>query len=223
MTPQKGTAHARKTARQERDQSRRDRVAQIEREHRRRERRARLLLWSVVGLVLLGIAGGVAWGVRQQGQRLADVKTYTGLSANHVTTPVKYAQSPPTGGNHNPVWLNCGTYTKPIPNENAVHSMEHGATWVTYDPKLRAKDVETLAGKMPDSYAILSPSTSLKGGAIYASAWGKQLRVSGAGDSRLDDFLTKYTQGEQAPEPGASCSGGSDGTLPLTAGGGMSK
>ena len=56
---------------------------------------------------------------------------------NHVTTTVKYDTSPPIGGNHNPIWADCtGTvYKTQIANENAVHMLEHGAVWITYNPK----------------------------------------------------------------------------------------
>ena len=51
---------------------------------------------------------------------------------------------PPVGGDHNPVWMNCDgdVYKKPIPDVNAVHSLEHGAVWVTYNDKAPAADVQ---------------------------------------------------------------------------------
>ena len=36
--------------------------------------------------------------------------------ANHVNGTVDYPTSPPAGGNHNPVWQNCGFYTVPVTN-----------------------------------------------------------------------------------------------------------
>jgi hypothetical protein len=81
-----------------------------------------------------------------------------------VTGTVNYPQTPPVGGNHNAVWLNCVVYPTPVPNENAVHSMEHGAMWITYQPTLPAADVTTLqhavAGR---SYVILSPYPGIPG------------------------------------------------------------
>ncbi|UNX53333.1 DUF3105 domain-containing protein [Georgenia sp. TF02-10] len=46
------------------------------------------------------------------------------------------------------------------------------------------------------------------------SAWGVQLSVDDAADPRIDAFLAKHVQGEQTPEPGASCSGGTTDTSP---------
>lgn len=56
--------------------------------------------------------------------------------ADHVLCEVGYAASPPTSGPHFPAWQNCGFYTEPIRDETAVHSLEHGAIWIAYDPDL---------------------------------------------------------------------------------------
>jgi hypothetical protein len=141
---------------------------------------------------------------------LADVQTYP-ASQQHVTGPVTYAQTPPAGGPHNPVWLNCGIYDAPVPNENAVHSMEHGAVWITYDPALAADQVAALQQTVNTTYEVLSPYPGLPA-PVVASAWGKQLTLTGAEDPRLPAFIRAYRQGPQTPEPGAPCTGGTDAT-----------
>ena len=65
-------------------------------------------------------------------------KTFTGLEQTHVDTPVNYPQTPPVGGPHNPQWQTCAFYDKPIMVERGVHSMEHGAVWITYSEIGRA-------------------------------------------------------------------------------------
>ena len=68
---------------------------------------------------------------------------------------------PPAGGPHW-AWLNCGIYTQPQQNERAVHALEHGAVWVTYDPdKVKGDALATLRQQLPDTYIVLSPYTSL--------------------------------------------------------------
>jgi hypothetical protein len=199
------------SARRRDHQDRQARLAQMRREEQRAERRRAVLLWGSVGLVVLAIAGAVTFAVlRDRANRpsLADVQTFT-VEQGHVETPVSYAQTPPAGGQHNPVWLNCGVYDKPVPNENAVHSLEHGAVWVTYRPDLPAGDVEKLKNEIPDTYMILSPYPGLPA-PVVASAWGKQLRLTGADDPRLEAFVRTYRQGPQTPEPGAACTGGMD-------------
>jgi hypothetical protein len=136
------------------------------------------------------------------------VVTYSNLARTHVTGTVTYAQNPPVGGPHNPVWLNCGVYTAPVANENAVHSLEHGAVWITYQPSLAQSAVQQLLNLVKGhSYVILSPYPGLPA-PVVASAWGVQLKLQTASDLRIAEFIHKYANGPQAPEPGGECSGG---------------
>jgi hypothetical protein len=120
---------------------------------------------------------------------------------------VDYPQSPPVGGPHNPIWQNCGFYSKPVRNEHAVHSMEHGAVWITYSPDLPEDQVEEIKSLTLKNYVLVSPYPGLPA-PVVASAWGKQLRLDSANDPRLGQFVTTYRLGPQNPEPGAPCSGG---------------
>ena len=138
------------------------------------------------------------------------VQEYPNLSRNHVVGPVAYPQTPPVGGDHASVWTTCGVYTTPLTNENAVHSLEHGAVWVTYRPDLPADQVSVLAGMVSKyPYGLLSPFPGLDS-PVVASAWGLQLKLPSASDPRLEEFVAKYQNGPQTPEPGASCSGGDE-------------
>ncbi|MDG6107290.1 DUF3105 domain-containing protein [Dactylosporangium aurantiacum] len=125
----------------------------------------------------------------------------------HTTDPVRYDRNPPAGGPHAPVWLNCGVYPAPVPAEQAVHSMEHGAVWVTYRPDLPADQVAALrlTGRRP--YTILSPYPGLPA-PVVASSWGRQLRLDDPGDQRLRRFLDTYREGPLTPERGGPCHGG---------------
>lgn len=141
------------------------------------------------------------------GASLAAVSTFDN-TAGHVTTPVEYDQTPPAGGEHSPVWLNCGVYTEAVPNENAVHGLEHGAVWVTYRPDLPAADIATLtAAAAGQSFEIVSPYDGLPA-PVVVSSWNKQLPLAGADDPRLAAFITENKLSEDAPEPGAPCTGG---------------
>jgi predicted small secreted protein len=135
-------------------------------------------------------------------------KSYSNLSRDHTKEPVDYPQTPPVGGPHNPIWQNCGFYSKPLRNEYAVHSMEHGAVWITYSPDLPKDQVETLRDiAHRNSYVLVSPYSDLPS-QVVASAWGKQLHLNSADDPRLEQFVRAYQQGPQNPEPGAPCNGG---------------
>jgi putative peptide zinc metalloprotease protein len=138
----------------------------------------------------------------------AGVETFEVTGRTHVRTPVTYDQTPPVGGNHFAIWQNCGFYDTPVLNETAVHSMEHGAVWITYRPDLSPAHVDILrALARSQSHILASPYPDLPA-AVVASAWGKQLRLDSADDARLDAFVRAFRLGRQAPEPGGPCDGG---------------
>ncbi len=175
--------------------------------------------WFRVGVILLPImliALVIVLIVRAQVSstdagttgNISGIVTYSNLSRQHVNGTVNYPQVPPVGGSHNPVWQNCGIYTQQVANENAVHSMEHGAVWITYQPSLSAQDVSQLTTLASGhNYVLLSPYPNLPS-PVVISAWGVQLKVTSASDPRLAQFLKHYEQGPQTQEPGAACSGG---------------
>ena len=131
-----------------------------------------------------------------------------GQAGQHTDGNVDYEQTPPAGGEHNPRWQNCGVYEDPIRNETAVHSLEHGAVWITYRPNLPEEQVQQLQELAEgESYVLVSPMENLPS-PVVASAWGNQLQVQEASDERLEQFKNAFQQGPQTPEPGAACSGG---------------
>lgn len=139
--------------------------------------------------------------------------TYTDLDRSHVDTPVEYPQVPPVGGPHAAVWQTCGFYDGEFPKERGVHSMEHGAVWITFDPqRLTAADVDVLAELATAGKEVLvSPFTGLPS-AIVASAWGKQLLVESVADPRLVEFVNYFDDGPQTPETFTPCVGGTTDT-----------
>ncbi len=137
------------------------------------------------------------------------VNTYSALARNHVQGKVEYPQTPPVGGDHAPIWQNCGYYSQPIVKEQGVHSMEHGAVWITYSPDLPPDQVGVLRKLAKDqTYVLVSPFPGLPS-PVVASAWGTQLQLPSATDSELGAFVKAYREGPQTPEPGAACSGAS--------------
>ncbi len=171
---------------------------------------------GVLAVVLIGI---IAFAALNQGSgrnrlltdpdnAIKGVAVATGdLSRGHVQGQVKYAQTPPNAGDHNAAPQQCAVYTAPIAPEHALHSLEHGAVWVTYNDSLPAAQVEELSSKVQgDRYRLLSPEPEQKS-PINLSAWGRRLSVDSASDTRVDEFLTAYTNGPQSPERGAACIG----------------
>jgi hypothetical protein len=201
--------------------ARRAKLEEARRKERARERRSRIVTITAAVVVLAGLVAGGGYLMSaadeqdkaEEQARTSPVpgeKSWDDLAQEHVQTPVDYPMNPPVGGDHDPVWMNCDAdvYTEAIPNENAVHSLEHGAVWVTYNDEAKDADVEALSERVARTpYSLMSPVADQKD-PLMLSAWGKQLTVKNATDARVAQFFTKYVQGAQTPEPGAACSGG---------------
>ncbi len=127
----------------------------------------------------------------------------------HTESIVAYELRPPAGGIHHPVWWNCGFYDELIPDEHAVHNLEHGAVWLAYSPDLSTADVDVIHALVRDDPKLLAaPYPDLADGeAVVATAWARQLRLDGVHAEGLVEFIDRYTDGDEAPEAGATCSG----------------
>ncbi|HVQ19285.1 MAG TPA: DUF3105 domain-containing protein [Actinomycetes bacterium] len=191
----------------------RERVDQMRRQDETAARR-RNMVFGVALIVVVALAvGGIAWAVKASTKdataspSIAGLKTYDYKGGEHTTNDVHYTQTPPVGGEHDPQWQTCAFYDQPIRNENAVHSLEHGAVWVTYDPNLSKADIATLKSKVTGDYLLVSPYPGLPA-PVVASAWNNQVQLDGVDDPRLEQFVTQFRNGPQTPEPGAPCTNG---------------
>ncbi|MFJ3658744.1 DUF3105 domain-containing protein [Streptomyces nigra] len=212
-----------KTSKKAAAANRKERIEAMRRAEQARERRNRILTITLSTVIVAGLVGWGAYAInsanKKEEQKTAAAKEPVSgektwdkkkLTQKHVQGTVDYPMNPPVGGDHNQAWMTCdGTvYTKPIANENAVHSLEHGAVWITYNDKAANADIKALVDKVSKTpYTLMSPAND-QAGTIMLSAWGRQLSVDKASDPRVEQFLTKYVQGAQTPEPGAACTNG---------------
>lgn len=210
------------SVKQQREQKRQEKLIEYQKQLAKR-RRSRLVWWIVGGAAVIVVAAVVvasfvfapappkSYGALDStGAVIEGVETFAN-DASHVDGTVDYPQTPPAGGPHNAVWLNCGIYTEPQQNENATHSMEHGAVWVTYDAAaVSDSELAELKAQLPSTYAILSPYVGLPS-PIVLSAWNHQLKLDSATDARIPKFIEEYWRSQFAPEPNAPCTGAIDG------------
>ena len=176
--------------------------------------------YIIVGAVVLAfVAGFVALVVLDSRQQSAssppgEVQTYeVGPAGEHTQGDVDYDQTPPTGGEHNDVWQNSGFYEEPVRDENAVHTLEHGAVWITYAPDLPQDQKDQIRQLVEGQTCMLaSPHPDLQA-PVVASAWGKQLTLESADSPDLEQFVRAFRQGPQTQEPGATCTGGTADTV----------
>lgn len=208
--------------------SRKARIEEMRRAEAAHDRRGRVLTITLSAVVVAALAvggfflfsnasdddssgddakGWPAYTVAKDGEKVWDAKK---LGRTHVTKKVDYPMTPPVGGDHNQVWMNCNgdVYHKELPEVNAVHSLEHGAVWVTYNDKAKPADLKKLEAKVKATpYSLMSPVKAQKD-PIMLTAWGHQRTVTGAADPKVGAFFAKYVQGKQTPEPGAACTNG---------------
>ena len=208
------------TVKQQREQQKQQKLAEYERGLARR-RRSRLTWWivgSTAALVVIGLVAAsiifapkpATYDAGGTGAEIEGVETFTN-ETKHVEGTVDYPQNPPAGGPHNQYWLNCGIYDQPQQNENAVHSLEHGAVWVTYDQaQMSGAELDELKSHLPSTYVILSPYEGLPS-PIVLSAWNAQLQLERASDTRIPEFFEEYWRNQNVPEAGAACTGAIDG------------
>ena len=133
------------------------------------------------------------------------VTTYEVIGNDPVEGTVTYPVYPPVGGDHAAKWVTCGVYTAPVADEEAVHSLEHGAAWILYNPDLSAEQVAKLAA-LKGPYVLISPAPVGKSeAAVVGSGWGLQKRFATFDLPGVTDFVKLYANGPQTPEKGASC------------------
>ncbi|AII11233.1 DUF3105 domain-containing protein [Rhodococcus opacus] len=189
--------------------------------------------WLLIGavVVIVGLIGVIAYNMVPRALERAEAQRYApsadnpdpsvGIdgvvkveypAGNHIQAPqrVAYDQNPPFGGAHDQYWATCTgvVYPEPIRTENAVHSLEHGAVWVAYNPdRLSSDDIAALASKVDgEPYTLMSPYPGLDS-AVSLQSWGRQLKLDGATDERIPQFVSALSQNPNTyPEAGASCS-----------------
>ena len=128
-------------------------------------------------------------------------------SGRHVTTEVAYATNPPTSGDHHPVWWDCGRYAEPIPAEHALHSLEHGAVWITYRPDIGAPAVAALRQLAARDYLLLSPLPQ-QFSPITLTAWSAQVELGADDVDAVEEFIVEHRLNPNAPESGGLCTNG---------------
>jgi hypothetical protein len=182
-----------------------------------------IALFVAVGVLAVGIIGYGAYaafqGSKSWEDRAAGIDGIVNYreedpalvqGGQHVQGKVQYPMTPPVAGQHNNDWQNCmgDVYDAPIANEHAVHSLEHGAVWITYRPDLPKDQIDQLAGKVRDKEKLMmSPFEGLDK-PISLQAWGYQLKVDNASDGRIDEFIKALRVNASVEGPTALCAQG---------------
>lgn len=164
---------------------------------------------AIILIVALAIVGGIVFVFTREPAEKPEIgQVLAEQSRLHIpqgsTDHESYSSNPPTSGPHWPTPAECRVYTEEIPDEAAIHSLEHGAVWVSYkdknDRELAVKLTKILE-KNPNK-VILSPR-SKNDSAIAVVSWGRILELQEFDEQQITDFINLYKNA--APEPLASC------------------
>jgi len=116
-------------------------------------------------------------------------------------TPIVYADSPPSSGDHRPAWGRWGEYSY-LPPQRWLHNLEHGGIAFLYDPCVASPVVDTLrtlAKALPADDSgpfrwVLTPYPGLGTGvAVVAWEWTWQAScVDAVNQAALQSFITEH-------------------------------
>ena len=132
------------------------------------------------------------------------IEIYPATTNHTVEGPIDYERHPPTNGDHDPLWQNCGFYEEPIEDRHAVHSMDHGVVWITYRSDLPERQIKSLRPYGKENYVIVSPYPG-QDSPVIATSWRVQLELNDSDDPRLRRFVNQFRISELAPLSGNRC------------------
>ena len=140
------------------------------------------------------------------GHPIASFSTNNGGQNNH-TAPYDYTEettgiNPPVSGRHDPVPAECGTHSVKIPDENFVHSLEHGAVAILYDPKeVELPDIKKIEGIVfdYDDDVLSAPYPGLPDPVVVAS-WSRKMALDGFDEEAITEYIDTFRDTEPAPE-----------------------
>lgn len=192
-------AHERRQARLEARRAARERELEA---RARAARRQRLVRFALLGL----LAGAFVWffflqtrpeGPDSIGGHAIQRFPETGVN-EHVTGTVDYDSSPPTHGPHGAV-VACGVHGEPIPNENQVHLLEHGAVGIQYRPDVEPADIAAIEDIVRDydSEVFSAPYPDMDT-AIALTSWGELMRLDRLDTAAIRRYVEEFRG--QGPE-----------------------
>lgn len=138
-------------------------------------------------------------------------------SRGHVsvgTDVTNYNSNPPNSGDHWEQPAKAGVYENELPDEQVIHSLEHGYVWISYRPQavtpeaspggeLKAgisdedkKSLEDLVKK--DDWKIILAPRERNDSVIALSSWGRVLKMDSLDLNKVKEFIKTYR--DRGPE-----------------------
>lgn len=132
---------------------------------------------------------------------LEEVTQHPNEGTDHVSpdTDVEYDTTPPTSGPHYSGTVDAGFYTEAPPAGEIVHTLEHGAVVIYYDPDALSPEAEDSLKQWANTHTgtwssvVVVPHTDESVDSPYVlTAWRHSLRLSEYDIDVVRAFLAEY-------------------------------
>jgi hypothetical protein len=172
---------------------------------RRRERFIRIGLFAV-------LAAGLFWFLFLRGGAPTEFNGHTVESLSkagvgqHPADPstIDYPTIPPVSGPHDQTPEACGVHDQQLEDAKQVHSLEHGAVGIQFDPTLDPTQIAAIE-ELVRGYSQNVFSAPYEGmpSPISVTAWGYMMRLDEFDSSAVTQFIDQFAG--KGPEPEQSC------------------
>lgn len=195
------TEQSQQLSKQERRELRQQEQQKLQKSRERKKLTKKITIWTIVTLVVGGSGYGLYY-LASQPEKPRPGETFPILGQEHIAvgaTHPAYNSNPPTSGWHYAQPADWGVYQKELPDEQAIHNLEHGGIWISYkdvDEKTKS-DLEAIGKRYPGS-VIVTPRSANDVKIVLAS-WGRLLKLEGFDETTIVNFIKANKN--KSPEP----------------------
>lgn len=162
-----------------------------------------------IAIVVIAVVGGIGYllATSDSSDRVVLGEEIANQGASHINTGSQhepYNSNPPTSGPHYSSPAECRVYDEEVIDEAVIHSLEHGAVWVSYKDKSNTALVNQLKGVVEKNSGkvILSPRAA-NDSEIALVSWTRILKLADFDGDQIAEFIK--VNRSNSPEPLAPC------------------
>lgn len=176
-----------------------------------RQRKAAARARAVRSVALIALAGVAFWFFFLRSSTPDEINGHaiTGFGGagvgEHSSEPVSSEMTPPVQGTHSSTPAPCGVYGSLVADEELVHSLEHGAVGLLFDPTRATpediKELEAIASDA-DENVLSAPYEGME--PVFAIAsWGERMDLDELDIAAVNEYIDTFAG--KGPEPGQTC------------------